>query len=155
MIRHHKILVPTDCSDQSTEAIRRAGVLAEKFDAEIHLLYVMEPSMYFEMDMVAIPPLDDVDNTTQKGVFRRIKAQVASFDSKLIVHMKESVGDPARTICQFAESLPADLIVIGRHSEKSTFAHMLMGSFVERVVAHAPCSVLVTVPHGLIGDEQN
>jgi len=154
MIRHNKILVPTDCSDQSTEAIRRAGVLAEKFGAEIHLLYVMEPSMYFEMDMVAIPPLDEVDNTMHKGAFKRIKTQVKLFDFKLIVHIKESIGDPSRSICQFAESLPADLIVIGRHSEKSMFAHMLMGSFVERVVAHAPCSVLVTVPHGLIGAEK-
>jgi len=154
MIKHNKILVPTDCSDQSTEAIRRAGVLAEKFGAEVHLLYVMEPSMYFEMDMVAIPPLDEIDNTAQKGVFRRIKAQVSSFDFKVIVHMKESVGDPSRSICKFAESLPADLIVIARHAEKSTFAHMLMGSFVERVVAHAPCSVMVTVQHSLSGDEK-
>ncbi|MFQ5346016.1 MAG: universal stress protein [Mariprofundus sp.] len=154
MIKHNKILVPTDGSDQSTEAIRRAGVMAEKFGSEVHLLYVMKPSMYFEMDMVSVPPMDEVENTVQRDVFRRIKAQVASFDFKVVVHMKESAGDPARSICQFAESLPADLIVIARHAETSTFAHMLMGSFVERVVAHAPCSVMVTVPNGLPGEKE-
>jgi len=128
--------------------------MAEKFGAEVHLLHVMRPSMYFEMDMVSVPSMDEEHDSMQKDVFRRIKAQVALFDFKVVVHMKESADDPARTICRFAESLPADLIVIARHAETSTFAHMLMGSFVERVVAHAPCSVMVTVPHGLSGEEE-
>ena len=64
--------------------------------------------------------------------------------------MKDSIGDPSRSICKFARELPADLIIIGRHDEKGVVEHMLVGSTVERVVAHAPCSVLVTMPHGLM-----
>lgn len=150
MIKHNKILVPSDGSEQSTEAIRRAGVLAKQFDAEVHLLHVVEPSLFFETDMMAIPPLDEIDEAMHKGAFKHIREQISGFDFEIVVHIKESVGDPSRTICNFAESLPADLIVIGRHGEKSVVKHLLVGATTERVVAHAPCSVLVTMPHDLL-----
>jgi len=150
MVKHKKILVPTDCSKQSTEALRRAGELAKKFDADVHLLHISEPSMFFGTDTVSVPPLAEFDDEVKKGTLHRLKAQVQQFDFRIIVHMKESIGDPSRSICKFARKLPADLIVIGRHDEKSVVEHLLVGSTVERVVAHAPCSVLVTMPHGLI-----
>jgi len=150
MVKYKKILVPTDCSKQSTEALRRAGELAKKFDAEVHLLHISEPSMFFGTDTVSVPPLTEFDDEVKKGVLHRLKAQVQQFDFRIIVHMKESIGDPSRSICKFARKLPADLIVIGRHDEKSVVEHLLVGSTVERVVAHAPCSVLVTMPHGLL-----
>jgi len=144
MIKYKKILVTSDCSEASTAAIRCAGELASQSDAEIHLLHVMEPSLYFETDMVSIPPLAEVNSAMHKGAMRRLKTQIEQFNFEIIVHLKESVGDPSRTICQFAKSLPADLIVIGRHGEKDVVQHILMGSTTERVVAHAPCSVLVS-----------
>jgi len=150
VIKHNKILVPTDFSEQSTESLRRAAVLAEKFDAEVHLLHVMKPSMYFEIDMVIAPSLDDVDSANQKIELSQLKAQAAACDFEIVLHLEESVGDHSRNICDFAKSLPADLIVIGRHDEKKVLRHMFVGATVERVVAHAPCSVLVTAPHDLI-----
>ncbi len=150
MLKHNKILVPTDCSEQSTEALRRAGTLAKKFDAEVHLLHIAEPSLYFETDMIAIPPLAEIDGEVKKGTLHRLRAQIEQFDFKIVVHMKESSGDHSRSICKFAKKLPADLIVIGRHDEKGVVEHLLVGSTVERVVAHAPCSVLVTMPHDLL-----
>jgi len=149
MVKHKKILVPSDCSEQSTEALRRAGELAKKFDAEVHLLHITEPSLYFETDMIAIPPLDEIDDEVKKGALRHLRTQVEQFDYEIIVHMKESAGDHSRSICKFAKKLPADLIVMGRHGEKGVVEHMLVGSTVERVVAHAPCSVLVSMPHDL------
>jgi len=143
MIKYSKILVTSDCSEASTAAIRCAGELAAQSQAEVHLLHVMEPSLYFETDMVAIPPLEEVNSAMRKDALRRLKTQIEQFDLEIVVHLKESVGDPSRTICQFAKSLPADLIVIGRHGEKGVVQHILMGSTTERVVAHAPCSVLV------------
>jgi len=155
MIRHNKILVPTDFSQQSTESLRRAGVLAGKFDAEVHLLHVMEPTTYFETDMVAAPPLEDVDMTQQQREYGQLQAQADACGFEMALHLEESVGSHANNICAFAESLPADLIVIGRHEEKGMLGHLLAGATVERVVAHAPCSVLVTIAHDLIDDVQN
>ncbi|GAV20144.1 putative universal stress protein [Mariprofundus micogutta] len=154
MIRHNKILVPYDFSEQATEAVRRAAVLAGKFDAELHLLHVLEPSVYFETDMVSIPPIDEVNHAAHDGAVHRMQALSEQFDFDVETHVEESAGDPSRFICDFAASLPADLIVIGRHDEKGVIEHMLTGSTAERVVAHAPCSVLVTMPHDLLEDKR-
>jgi len=153
MIRHNKILVPFDFSEQATESVRRAGVLAKQFDAEVHLLHVLEPSVYFETDMVSIPPIDEVNHAAHDGAVHRLQVLSEQFDFDVVTHVEESASDPSRFICSFAKALPADLIVIGRHDEKGVIEHMLTGSTSERVVAHAPCSVLVTMPHDLL--EQN
>jgi len=44
------------------------------------------------------------------------------------------------------------LIVIGRQGSKGFLEHFLMGSTAEQVVRYAPCSVLVSMPHGLLAD---
>jgi len=150
MIKHNKILVPTDFSEQSTESLRRAGVLAGKFDAEVHLLHVTDPSMYFETDMISASPPEDLEDDNQNSVLAQLKAQMDKCGIDAVLHLEASVGSHARDICEFAQALPADLIVIGRHGEKNVLKHMLVGATVERVVAHAPCSVLVTMPHDLL-----
>lgn len=149
MIKHNKILIPTDFSEQSIESLRRATVLAKTFDAELHLLHVMKPSIYFETDMISAAPLGDHDVRHQREL-NQLKRQAETCDEEAVLHLEESTGDHARTICEFAKSLPADLIVIGRHDEKNVLHHMFAGATAERVIAHAPCSVLVTVPHDLL-----
>ena len=42
MIRLSRILLPTDFSLYSSEATKYACAFAEKFDAELHLLHVLE-----------------------------------------------------------------------------------------------------------------
>jgi len=155
MIRHNKILVPTDFSDQAAEAIRRAGVFAAQFDAEVHLLHVLEPAVYFETDMVSVPPINEVNHAVHEGAAHRLQLLAEQFDFKLVTHLEESAGDPSRCICDFAESLAVDLIIIGRHGEKNLVERILMGSTAERVVAHAPCSVLVSMPHALLEKTQD
>jgi nucleotide-binding universal stress UspA family protein len=51
-------------------------------------------------------------------------------------------GNPAIDICRIAEERHADLIVTSTHG-RTGLAHLFMGSVAERVVRHAPCSVLV------------
>lgn len=155
MITHNKILVPFDFSEEATESIRRAGVMAKKFDAEVHLLHVLEFSLFFETDMVSVPPVSKVDQAVHEGAEQRLHEVVRQFDFDVITHIKEVGGDPSRYICSFAKSLPADMIVIGRHHEKGLIEHMLNGSTSERVVAHAPCSVLVVVAHDLLENGEN
>jgi len=150
MVKHNKILVATDFSTQSNESLRRAAILAEKFDAEIHLLHVMQTAAYFETDMVSALPLKDVDDDHHARLLDQLKAQAEASAPDAILHLEESNAGIAGSICEFAKAMPADLIVIGRHDEKGVLQHMLVGATVERVVAHAPCSVLVIMPHDLI-----
>lgn len=54
-------------------------------------------------------------------------------------------GNPPAEICRIARERSVDLIVMGTHG-RTGLAHMLIGSVAERVVRHAPCSVLIVRP---------
>jgi len=150
MLRDGKIIVPTDFSEYSIEALRRAGVLAKQYHSEVHLLHVMEPAVFFETDMIAISSLNEVTVAIRAGATKRLRTQAQMMDFKVTTHLLESMGEPAGIICEFAASLPADLIVVGRQGMQGAIEHLLIGSTAERVVRHAPCSVLVAMPHGLL-----
>lgn len=53
-----------------------------------------------------------------------------------------AVGKPAAEIVKTAKEWPADVIVIGSHGRHG-LERALLGSVAERVMRHAPCSVLV------------
>lgn len=56
-------------------------------------------------------------------------------------------GDPAQTVCRFAEEHGARLIVVGTHGY-GTVMSLLMGSVSESVIRRAPCPVLVARARG-------
>jgi len=121
--------------------------MARQNHGTVHLLHVMEPAVFFETDMIAISPLDEITTAIRAGAKRRLQAQAEAADFSVTTHLLESMGEPAGVICEFATSLPADLIVIGRQGVQGAIEHLLIGSTAERVVRHAPCSVLVSLPH--------
>ncbi|RMF22323.1 MAG: universal stress protein [Cyanobacteria bacterium J083] len=51
-------------------------------------------------------------------------------------------GDPSSTICEFAQSCQADLIVMGKQSYYD-LEKIFLGSVSNYVLYHAPCSVLL------------
>jgi len=153
MIRQGGILVPTDFSDMSGEALRRACVLARAFDAEIVLLHVLEPALVYDPEFVALAPVREISDAMREGAFRRLKVQAAGVDFPVRIELVEGVGRPARSICDYAATGKVDLIVIGRHGRQGFIEHLLLGSTAERVVRDAPCSVLVAMPHGLLARE--
>ena len=55
-------------------------------------------------------------------------------------------GSPALDICAFAKDHAVDLIITSTHG-LTGFEHVLIGSIAEKVVRHAPCSVVVVPSH--------
>lgn len=52
------------------------------------------------------------------------------------------VGPPAHEICEFADEVKADLIVISTHGYHG-MKRMLLGSVAESVIRHAECDIVV------------
>jgi nucleotide-binding universal stress UspA family protein len=52
------------------------------------------------------------------------------------------MGDPGTSICELADELETDLIIVGR-KDRSGLEALLLGSVSSDVVHHAPCAVLV------------
>jgi nucleotide-binding universal stress UspA family protein len=147
MIDLHRILVPTDFSKHSENALTYAAAFAEKFGAELHVLHVVQDLALFVPDAVsAMPPLaPPVEQVTAavRGALHRVVEDSRLQGLKVSAAVRE--GTPFLEIIRFAKDNDIDLIVMGTHG-RTGLAHVLMGSVTEKVVRKAPCPVL-TVRH--------
>jgi nucleotide-binding universal stress UspA family protein len=147
MIDLRRILVPTDFSKFSQNALIYAAALAEKFGAEISLLHVVQDLAVFIPDMVTVAPpiapsLEQMTTAVQAAFDRVIRENQLE---KLSIRREVIEGTPFYEIIRFAKENAIDLIVMGTHGHTG-LAHMLLGSVTEKVVRKAPCPVL-TVRH--------
>jgi nucleotide-binding universal stress UspA family protein len=117
------ILVATDFSAQSEQAVRAAVALAGHFGATLHLLHVVH---HAEERAAALERLGGIAEAEAGGV--PFTASVA-------------VGRPAPEIVGYAARERTDLIVVGTHG-RTGLAHVVMGSVAEAVVRTAACQVL-------------
>lgn len=70
----------------------------------------------------------------------RTQAEAAGVTMDLHVRRGE---EPYREIVQEAQEQGSDLIIIRRRGKRSFLANLLVGEMVSKVVAHAPCHVLI------------
>jgi nucleotide-binding universal stress UspA family protein len=136
-----KVLVPTDFSENSKAAIRYGCALCEAFDAEMHLLHVMEdPMIYPPMAEGYAPAMDFAE--LEREVEQQLQQAVsAEWQQKIKIERVTRRGAPFLEVIRYAKEAPVDLIVMGTHG-RGAIAHMLLGSVAEKVVRKAPCPVL-------------
>jgi nucleotide-binding universal stress UspA family protein len=139
------ILVPIDFSETSEHALEYGAMLAKRFAASIHLVYVCEaPSMPAgSMDGYANALLDWSLRLGQEA--GRQLTQAARRMPEVKVSTEVLFGNPANCIVTAATTNAADLIVMGTHGH-GALLHVIMGNVASRVVGTAPCPVLTV--HG-------
>jgi nucleotide-binding universal stress UspA family protein len=143
MIHIKRILAPTDFSESSFAAAHYALELAEALGAELHLLYVIEPPVYYSPAFGGyIPDRTDLQAYAAAGLEGMTIADEPR-DVKIIRRSVEGVA--ASTIIEDAQEHNIDMIVIGTHGH-SAVRRFFMGSVAERVVRHASCPVLAVRP---------
>lgn len=143
MIRLNKILLPTDFSESSAPPTRYAVELARKFDAELHLLHVIEePVMYMPAFGGYVPDRDEFEAYAEAGLQNCVPEDQAA---GLHIERRKAFGSPFLRIVEDARDNDIDLVVIGSHG-RSAIPHLLMGSVAENVVRKAPCPVLTVRP---------
>ncbi len=150
-----RILITTDFSDCSKEALQHAIYLARQLDAELYLLHVFEPPVYTQSNLPTLHPsvrqwIDDL-RMAESRKFDAMAKEVGQEGIKLNPLFKE--GTPFITVLQTAEAIQADLIVLGTHG-RTGLDRLLMGSVAERVVRQAPCPVFIVRPKGHIVKEE-
>jgi nucleotide-binding universal stress UspA family protein len=143
MIDLHRILVPTDFSKHSHNALNYASAFAEKFGAELFLLHVVQDLALFIPEAVsvappAVPPIEQMTAAVREELDRLVRDNDLG---RLTVHCDVREGTPFYEIIQYAKEANIDLIIMGTHG-RSGLAHVLLGSVSERVVRKAPCPVL-------------
>jgi len=140
------ILIATDGSECSVSAARRGRALLASAD-KITLLSVITEG-YPDDDAGGIegPVLTAEEQATMwQNELSEAEAEMDRTSNVLTERPVERVvetGDAALTICQVAERLDADVIVVGSHG-RTGLARLFLGSVSEHVVRHAHCPVLV------------
>ncbi len=136
-----RILVPTDFSEGSRQALECALGLARAFGCNVVLLNVED-----RRTLASASQFDEL----QEEVMRAIKEEFDSFIAGLPAQDVEvervigaSVGDPTHEIVRRAREV--DLVVIPAPSG-SRLGQTLLDSVVERVIRRAPCPVLCVRP---------
>ncbi|MGA9651413.1 universal stress protein [Pedobacter sp.] len=138
-----KILVASDFSQTAVEATRHAASIAQLRGAEITLLEVIKP----------IPEIyglhkDPATVEQQQSLLRDSLMKVTKAASDLQGIFEISVkpliveGRVITSICEVAEKLSADLIVIGAHGVTG-FKEFIIGSNAYGVAQRSACPVLV------------
>jgi nucleotide-binding universal stress UspA family protein len=146
MIALKRILVATDFSEASQNALRYARAFADQFGAAIDVLHVLDdPFVYAPpLDTVVPPPsfYEELQNAARERLGQVVsEAERARYKARVVLKM----GRPFAEILAYAQEQAVDLIVMGTHG-RGPVAHALLGSVTERVVRRAPCPVL-TVRH--------
>ncbi|MFP9193598.1 universal stress protein [Natronosalvus vescus] len=131
------ILVGVDGSDTARRALGRALSLAERYDASVSVLSVLDPDgtpMTFDVETV-----DELEQTKR----RLVDDIVAEYDSHTVeVNGTIRRGRPGDVIRRFAENHDVDLIVLGRSSH-GPITEALLGSTADRVIRTSSVPVVV------------
>jgi nucleotide-binding universal stress UspA family protein len=134
-----RIVVGTDLSQRSAAAVTMAADLASAVGATVHLVTSCpQPAVGMGPEMMVVPDhgaLVDSARADLDGVASDLRRR------GLDVEVHVSVGEPADALCGVAETVGADLIVVG--NKRMQGAARLLGSVPNRVAHKAPCSVLI------------
>ena len=140
------IVVGTDGSATAGEAVRRAGTLAAAFGADLHVVNAYRPPAIV-MATTAEPGLMPSAVVEWEAAARDDSRHLLDTVAKDLVGVGASLttwalpAHPAAAILSVAESVGADLIVIGNRGMQGK--RRVLGSVPNHISHHAPCDVLV------------
>lgn len=135
---YQKVLVAVDLGETSPQVLERGRGIAERNNAELHILHAVEPlSITYGGDI----PMDF--SSIQDEIYEQAKQQLAKASATLGVSEDRQhliVGRPEIEIPATAKSMGADLIVVGSHARYGLA--LLLGSTADGVLHSAECDVL-------------
>jgi nucleotide-binding universal stress UspA family protein len=137
-----RILVATDFSAGSDEALAHAVDLAMETGATLEIVFVLEPGQEqfpFGLNLRgndgALLAYVDLELSRRADLVAK---------AGLTCHTKMISGDAAAEIVKHARDIGADMVVVGTHGRRG-LAHIVLGSVAQKVVQRSTCPVL-TIP---------
>jgi nucleotide-binding universal stress UspA family protein len=144
---YDRILLPTDASAGMDQAIEHAIDAAERYDATIHILYIVDTDTYgsYSGDEY-VHEFEGLESALEQAGEEAIEEVVSAADAAGIE--TESIirhGVPHEEILAYADEADVDLTVIGSKNRPGEYRRLL-GSVAERVarMSERPVSVVKT-----------
>lgn len=142
------VVVGTDLSPASMEAVRHACQLAHQFGARLHVVHVAMLPFVDYMEQVQTDFSQTIEQCEQQHV-EVARRQLQDVDTSPMnpdqVTRVIEQGIPVERLQHYASTHGADLLVLGTHGY-SGLRHALLGSTAERLVRESRCPVL-TIRH--------
>lgn len=145
MFAPKRILVPTDFSGDSDEALKQALELAKQYNSKVYLLHVVQPVTQcagdYCLDTANLTQIEasDIDHS-EKMMQRELDKYRGIQGVEVISDIRE--GDPVDEIIKEQEERDVDLIVMPSHG-KTNFLKRLMRGISERIMEEAKSPVLL------------
>jgi nucleotide-binding universal stress UspA family protein len=146
LVDFKKILFPVDLSETSPQLVSCVTMMAEKFDAQIHLLFVARVFEYFTSIYVPHPTVDRFERDVVAGATQRLEEFRQEFFKDYPATRAQVVsGDICEQILGYALAEKIDLIIMGTHGRKG-IDKIVFGSVAERISKSAVIPVLLVKP---------
>jgi len=135
------VLVPTDGSDPAAAATEHALAVAERFDATVHALYVVDvDGIAHEAPGLGLDALRDALREEGEAATAAVAERTADRGVDVTEAVIEGLAEDA--IVDYAEENDVDLIVMGTHGRRGVERYVV-GSVTERVVRATDVPTLV------------
>lgn len=134
---YDKILVPTDGSEGASVSVDHAIEIAEKFDAEVHILYVVDVRASTAGDVWAnmVGRFHEIGEDSTSAIAERLRNHGIESVKKVLE------GVPHQEINSYADGNGIDLIVMGTQG-RTGLDRVLLGSTTEKVVRTSDVPVM-------------
>lgn len=148
---YDRILLPTDASAGMDRAIEHAIDAAQRYDATIHVLYVVDTDTYgtYSGDEY-VHEFEGLESALEQAGEEALEdivsaAEAAGVEATAVVRH----GVPHEEILSYADDADIDLMVIGSKNRSGEYRRLL-GSVAERVarMAERPVTVVKTPVEG-------
>ena len=139
-----RVVVGVDGSEHSEAAIKWAVRMAGGMGSEVVAVFAIAPPVYFDGGFVApvVPPqFDEEWRAGMKNQFEEVWCKSLR-DAGVRYRTIMQDGRPASVIAQIADSVNADVIVIGRRG-RGGVAELVLGSVSHELVLHSKRPILV------------
>lgn len=145
------VVACVDFSENSAKAVQSALHIAAQDGADVDCLYVYQSALALSLDYGGYaPPLptgpdEEALKIWQRDLDKFVEPLVRSKGGvKVRTLVKERVNI-RETILEHAEETKANLVVLGTRG-KTGLRELLIGTTAEKIVQHAPCSILAVKP---------
>jgi nucleotide-binding universal stress UspA family protein len=139
------VLAAVDFSDPSLPVVTAAAAEAKRRGRKLVVMHAMERPRDGDAAMGLLGALPALETPEVHGQKRALAAEILN-DALARLHAHGEIvvteDDPGPETLRLAESLPAELIVVGTHP-RGRLSRLVLGSMAASIVESAPCSVLV------------
>jgi universal stress protein E len=145
------VLACVDFSETSAHAVQDARKVAEQDGAQLDCLFVFQSALALSLDYggylpaSALMPNTELLNTWKKNMdefLQPLLREAKGIQWRAVVEERPSVRESIYDHVQVAK---IDLVVLGTRG-KTDLRALIMGTTAEKIVTHAPCSVLAVKP---------